>query len=241
VSNNVLDTGIYSIDVTYTDTFSGIQKTDTFVLTVFCVSSIQKLNTVAPVVYFITDPTISVSLPAYSITPSDCPYEIQVTSVTLVDDSALPNAIVFDGVNTVHVQENTYTATGMYQVKVNVKDPKSLVTNSALIFNVTVKCTKSIDVVNVNLPASSPFEIDSKHLNTLPLTQPTFQPFPPQCTIGTYTYELADNLGTVLTVPPFITTFDNTSLIVATTDITFEGTYDFSIKVTESISSLVNN
>ena len=40
-TTDVNDTGVYSIDVTYTDTFSGIQHTDTFELTVSCVSQIQ--------------------------------------------------------------------------------------------------------------------------------------------------------------------------------------------------------
>lgn len=37
LTSDVNDTGIYNIDVTYTDAFSGIQKTDTFVLTVSCI------------------------------------------------------------------------------------------------------------------------------------------------------------------------------------------------------------
>jgi hypothetical protein len=38
--------------------------------------------------------------------------------VTLVDGSALPNAITFDGITTVKVFENTFSATGVYSVKV---------------------------------------------------------------------------------------------------------------------------
>jgi hypothetical protein len=38
--------------------------------------------------------------------------------VTLVDGSALPNAISFDGITIVKVFENTFSATGVYSVKV---------------------------------------------------------------------------------------------------------------------------
>jgi hypothetical protein len=38
--------------------------------------------------------------------------------VTLVDGSALPNAITFDGITTVKVFENTFASTGVYSVKV---------------------------------------------------------------------------------------------------------------------------
>lgn len=84
--------------------------------------------------YWITDPNIPVILPTYTILPADCPYELFVESVTLVDDSPLPNAITFDGSNTVNVQENTHAATGIYDVKVTVRDPKSLLQNFDLVF-----------------------------------------------------------------------------------------------------------
>ena len=106
------------------------------------------LNSVSPVEYYITDTAIPVVLPLYDITPSTCPYELVVESVTLADDTALPNAITFDGTNTVTILENTFSATGIYSVKVTVKDPKSLITNSTLTFPVTVKCTKRIDVLD---------------------------------------------------------------------------------------------
>jgi len=101
-------------------------------------------------------------------------------------------------------------------------------------------CTKTIEVTLANLPASSSFEIDEKFLNTLTLTQPTFQPNPTQCLASTYTYQLADNVGSVITVPPFITAFSNSSLTIATIDKTQAGSYNYRIKVTESVSGLVN-
>ena len=90
--------------------------------------------------------------------------------MTLADGSMLPNAITFDGTNTVNVFENNYAATGVYQVKVRAKDPKSLITNSSLTFSVTVKCTSRIDILAQNLPASANFTVDSKNLLSLTLT-----------------------------------------------------------------------
>ena len=99
----------------------------------------------AATTYYITDPVIPIAIPTYTLTPASCPYELVVTSVTLSDNSALPGSITFDGTSTVNVQENTFTATGVYRVKVTVQDPKTLITDSTLEFDVTVLCTKSID------------------------------------------------------------------------------------------------
>lgn len=38
-----------------------------------------------------------------------------------------------------------------------------------------------------------------------------------------------------------MSTFDNANLEVSTSDISFEGTYDYTIKVTESVSNLIND
>jgi hypothetical protein len=136
------------------------------------------LSSISPVVYFISDAFIQVPIPVYTISPVTCPYELLIDDVTLADGSALPNAITFDGITTVKVFENTFAATGVYSVKVKAKDPKSSITDSSLTFSVTVKCTKRIDVLAQNLPASTDFTVDSKNLLSLILTQPTFQPFP---------------------------------------------------------------
>jgi hypothetical protein len=45
----------------------------------------------------------------------------------------------------------------------------------------------------------------------------------------------------VITIPGFLTQFSNTALTIATVDKTFRNTYNWSIKVTEPISLLVNN
>jgi len=214
--------------------------TDTFVLTVSCVQAISQSTTVAPVTYWITDASINLSFPLYSISPSNCPYELVIDTVTQQNGSALPNSIQFDGFNGLMIYETDYLATGNYFLKVTVLDPKSKIKNFDLVFQVTVLCTKTIDVVLTNLPGSSSFEIDEKFLNTLTLTQPTFQPNPVQCLIGTYTYALADSLSAVIPVPGFISVFDNSSLVIATIDKSFKGLYNYKIKVTESVSGFTN-
>lgn len=93
-TSNIADTGIYSIDVIYTDNYSGLSKTDTFILTVSCVSSIAPLASLTPVVYYITDPAI-LTYPKYVLTPAGCPNEL-VFTVKLSSGSPLPGSIQFD-------------------------------------------------------------------------------------------------------------------------------------------------
>lgn len=160
--------------------------TDQFELTVSCVRKIAQPGSITPIVYFITDAAISVQLPAYQITPADCPYRLVISAVTLQNGSSLPAAITLNGTNNVNIFETTHSATGSYFVKVTASDPESKVMNEDLVFSVVVKCTKRIDVLMANLPPATNFEIDEKNLNTLTLTQPTFIPFPSLCAIGTY-------------------------------------------------------
>ena len=71
--------------------------TDTFVLTVSCVSQITMIGTVSPMIYFITDAPIDMPLPIYEIIPADCPNELFISAVTLSNGDTLPAAIRFDG------------------------------------------------------------------------------------------------------------------------------------------------
>ena len=148
------------------------------------------LSNISPVVYFITDALIPVSIPVYTISPATCPYELVIDAVTLADGSALPNAITFDGITTAKVFENTFSATGVYTVKVRAKDPKSLITNSSLTFSVTVKCTKSVSMVTNTIAASNSYVIDTAILQTTTLSLPTYDASPVGCIIGPYTYEV---------------------------------------------------
>jgi hypothetical protein len=72
---DVADTDVYSIDVIYTDEFSGIQKTDTFVLTISCVRAITPTAPLAAVTYWITDAAIT-RQPSFQLTPVGCPNEL---------------------------------------------------------------------------------------------------------------------------------------------------------------------
>ena len=170
VTTDPSHTGIYEIDIQYTDRFSGLKKTDTFVLTVSCVQQISVINNIPPLIYFITDDPIDVPVPTYQIIPADCPFELVMSAVTLSNGDSLPAAIRFDGVDAIDIYETDYIATGQYAVMVTMTDPKSKTKNTDLIFSVTVKCTKSIDLVINNLPAVNIFEIDEKLLKSLTLT-----------------------------------------------------------------------
>lgn len=161
-----------------------------------------------------------------------------VTSVTLSDNSALPGSITFDGTSTVNVQENTFTATGVYRVKVTVHDPKTLITDSTLEFDVTVLCTKSIAVLTNPIPATIIYTINTSVLMTTSLTVPTYEPTPNGCTSGTWTYSVA--LDPVAAFPPFITQNPTTTIDVATTNAAQSGIYNFRITATESISGFTN-
>ncbi len=148
--------------------------TDTFVLTVSCIGQITVVNNVPPMVYFITDNPLVVPLPTYQIIPDNCPNELFISAVNLSSGESLPAAIRFDGQASIDIFETNHLSTGYYAVLVTVTDPKSKIKNTDLIFSVTVKCTKSIDLVIANLPSVSIFEIDEKLLKSLTLSQPTF-------------------------------------------------------------------
>jgi hypothetical protein len=130
--------------------------------------------------------------------------------VTLVDGSALPNAISFDGITTVKVFENTFSATGVYSVKVKAKDPKSLITNSSLTFSVIVKCTKSVSIVTNPIAASNSYTIDPAILQTTNLSLPNYDANPVGCIIGPYTYEV--EIIPSATLPTWITKNPSTGI-----------------------------
>ena len=102
-------------------------------------------SALADVLYYITDPAITLT-PLYTLTPSDCTYELTL-AVTLSDNSPLPASISYSAPN-ISVFESNYSMTNVYQVKVIATDPKTGITNSAISFKVTIKCTKSIDLIS---------------------------------------------------------------------------------------------
>ena len=76
-TSDVAHTGIYTVTYTVTEVFSQKSVSDTFVVTVSCVSSIVQDSSMASVVYYINDPEISSLIPVYTLTPATCPYELQ--------------------------------------------------------------------------------------------------------------------------------------------------------------------
>jgi hypothetical protein len=134
LTSDVTHVGTYSISYTVTDVVSAKFVKETFVLTVSCVNSISQNSTMAPVVYYITDPEIVTSIPLYTLTPAACPYELQYQA-TLIDGSPLPNAIsLVSLVDKQHIRvfETAYANTGVYTVRISVLDPKSGIQNVAL-------------------------------------------------------------------------------------------------------------
>jgi hypothetical protein len=118
------------------------------------------LAPLTPAVYYITDPAI-ISYPKYVLTPAGCPNEL-VFTVKLSNGSPLPSSIQFNSTpaaETISVYETNYALTAQYTVKVTVVDPKSGVTNSQLSLGVTVKCTKSIDIIS-GLVGNQTYKID---------------------------------------------------------------------------------
>jgi hypothetical protein len=165
-------TGIYEIDIYFTDKFSGLKMTDTFVLTVSCIGQISVVNNVPPMVYFITDNPMVVTLPTYEIIPANCPNELFISAVTLSNGDSLPAAIRFDGQASIDIFETNHLATGEYTVLVTVTDPKSKIKNTDLIFSVTVKCTKKVDLVSGAIASFSyQISLNAPYTMSVPLPQ----------------------------------------------------------------------
>ena len=114
--------------------------------------------------------------------PSSCPYEL-VYSATLADNSVLPTAISLvdnSGTKTLRVYESDPAKTGVYTIKVKVLDPKTLLTNQTLLVDVTVKCSKTVDLVTNNIVSIFRLnEIDPPQLYSY--TAPSFQINPSFC------------------------------------------------------------
>lgn len=160
LTTDVADTGVYSIDVTYSDEFSGIQKTDTFVLIISCVRAIAPTAPLADVTYWITDTAIT-RQPVFQLTPAGCPNEL-VFEVFSTGGTLLPGSITFNptyGLETISVFEMDYALTAVYQIAVKVTDPKTGLANTSLGFQVTIKCTKTIDLISGSITGIL-YEID---------------------------------------------------------------------------------
>lgn len=134
ISSSNDDLGVYTITIILTEVFSGIKVTESFTLTVSCVTSISQYNVLSPVIYFIRDAEMVIPIPSYSITPSTCPMEL-LYSAAQADDSPLPNAIKLlneDGAIILKLSETDPAFTGVYTVRITAVDPKSGLSNADL-------------------------------------------------------------------------------------------------------------
>ena len=77
------------------ENYSQVSGQQTFNLLVTCVRSIAPSSSMASIDYFIGDAQIATLIPAYNLSPSDCPIEL-VYSVTMDDDTALASQFTLD-------------------------------------------------------------------------------------------------------------------------------------------------
>lgn len=233
-------TGVYTIELIFHEYFSTLTRTTTFVLTVSCVRTIDMLSFVPPVLYYINDPYIDVTIPLYTIGPVTCPYELTY-SAALADANPLPNAITLqnNGLHFLRLYETDPLATDVYSVRVSVLDPKTSLTHTSLLIDVTVLCTKSIILLTNPIPSMTEYSINKSQLLTTTLGLPAYGPSPSNCAHGTWSYQV--QLVPVGPIPAFITENPTTQIDVATTDAAKAGAYDFRIVVTDPLTSLQNS
>lgn len=105
-TTNVADSnpGIYDITIRFKDNYSQISATDTFRLTLSCVTAINKVTDVAwtGVVYYLSKDAITRSpTNSFTLTPAGCRNDLTFT-VTQADSTALPSpTISFTGTQVV--------------------------------------------------------------------------------------------------------------------------------------------
>jgi hypothetical protein len=222
--------------VKYTDEYSTLERTTTFVLTVSCVRSIAIASTLTEVEYWIRDTKIT-RTPIYNISPSNCPYELVLT-VTLDPSGDLPHAITNTD-PTITVEETDYELTGVYKLKIVATDPKTGEINEDLTLDVTVFCTKTVDLF-ANSIASFDYQIVLASENTVEKTLPTYKINPIECAKNDFTYELV--YTEVGTYPTFVLDqYPTTKIRFMTQSIPLVGSYDFKLVVTEPLTGLQND
>lgn len=220
-----------------TETNSGLAEDRSFTLLVKCVQSINTAGALSDVLYYITDPAIT-RTPLYSLTPSDCTYELVLT-VTLADNSPLPASITYTAPN-ISVYSNTFASNASYAIKIVATDPKSGMTNSALTLNVSIKCSKTISLFTNTIPATTTYVLNPNSLVTNTLTTPTFSRSPSSCPFAPV-YSVKNTATS--TCPAWITCTPTiaSNILIATTDWTLEGTYNFKIDFSDTESGLTDN
>lgn len=118
-----------------------------------------------------------------------------------------------------------------------VLDPKTGLTNTSLGLQVTIKCTKTIDIFSGAI-AGITYEIDLDQPWTLDTSLPVYQQNPLQCAVGTITRTLVF-IGSGGT-PTFITQVPADNIRIETTAYSSIGTHDYKIVATDSLTGLVN-
>ena len=93
-TTNVSNYGSYTITIRTTETKSGLIDSKSFTLLVSCFTSLTPSISMASVIYFVGDSTISTLIPSYTTTPSGCT-KSWIYSVKMADNSALPAQFTF--------------------------------------------------------------------------------------------------------------------------------------------------
>jgi len=228
---------VYTIGYMITEVFSSLSITDSFVLTIQCVTLIEQLSSVSPQVYYINDPAAVLSIPLYTLTPSTCPYELAYSAV-LADGNPLPNAISLQS-SGLRFFETDPTLIGVYQVRITVSDPKTSLSHNSLLIDVIIKCTKQISLVSNPIPATSVYTINTSTLLTTSHLLPTYQPSPSNCNPLSLSYQV--ELNPVALFPGFITANPTTQVEIASTDPMDASVYNLRVVVTDSLTGLFNS
>jgi hypothetical protein len=111
------------------------------------------------------------------------------------------------------------------------------VSSDAHNFNVTIKCTKSIDLVSGAI-SSFTYQIVLASPSSMIKSLPVFAVSPSLCSSGSFSYQLVYLDGPDF--PPFITQFPASSISVMTQNTTLVGNYNFKLQATEPVSGLIN-
>ena len=123
---------------------------------------------------------------------------------------------------------------------IRVDDILSRNSNSALSFEVTVKCTKSIDLVTDPIADISRLvEVDPP--TTYQYAMPTYAINPSFCLQTDFVFHIEYYAVPVGTTFPTFLTYDSTQVIINTSDSLGVKVYNFRVDVTEPLSGLVNN
>jgi len=132
----------------------------------------------------------------------------------------------------------SYTAN--YNFKLVVTETyQGITSNSACLWTVTVKCTRSLSLVNNPILASMTYILDPNNLNISTLTLPTYSPSPAWCT-ASFSYAITETSTTLC--PPWITCnpTTNSNISISTSDCTAEGTHSLLLTLKDNISMLTN-